>query len=393
MSTLRTAILVLGLTLLAACAAPSSSTSATAPPTAATVMFKRIDALEAAGRHAEVLELVELEFPQARNRDTRGRLEVARGKALIASGRVQSGNLALQRALVELRDPHGPTARKAYQAMGDAAMRIGRFREAAGHYQQVLKGERIDRAEREALYYAIHLALKEVGDPEAATWKQEILLYSDAQLAETEQRLLGRAPPPKAVAVAPTPALSSGAIPSDPRELLSSIRPRAEWGAAAIRGKYDAMTPISRVTVHHSALDTSSSGAAAAVASELRQLQSNHQQKWADIGYHFLIDRSGGIWEGRNLRWQGAHEGAGLNQGAVGICMLGNFELGPPTASQLSSLKELLDTCRQQWGLSASDIKTHKEVRPEPTECPGWALQGWVDDYRRSLALTSLARQ
>ncbi|MHC5209939.1 MAG: N-acetylmuramoyl-L-alanine amidase [Planctomycetota bacterium] len=393
MSTHRPAVLVLALSLLAGCVAPSSSTSSAGMPTPAAVTVQRLEALDAAGRFDEVLALVDAELSGTRNHEARARMELYCGKALIGVGRSQSGILALQRALGELRKPEGDSAREIRLALGDASMRAERFRDAAGHYEQALKGERLGRARREALYYAIYVALSEIGDPAADTWKQQILLFSEDTLAATEQRLLGRAPPPKLVAVVASPSSAPGGIPSDPRDLLPSIHPRADWGAAAIRGNYDAMTPITRATVHHSALDTSNSGSATAVASEIRQLQSNHQQKWADIGYHFLIDRSGGIWEGRNLRWQGAHEGSGLNQGAIGICVLGNFELGPPTASQLSALGQLLDTCRQRWGLSAADIKTHKEVRPEPTECPGWALQGWVDDYRRSLALTSLARQ
>jgi hypothetical protein len=395
MSIHRAGVLVLCLALLAGCAGPSSSPRAStdAVPTASSVVLKRLESLVGSGRHDEVLQLVDEELPNTRGRVTRARLELYRGRALAGTGRAQSGMLAFQRALGELREPGSALAREIHRAWGDAAMRSARYGGAAEQYELALQGAPAGRSAREPLYYAIHLALREDGDPAAEAWKQKILIFSRSELARAEERLLGRKPPPAAAAQVATVTAPSGGIPADPRELLAAIHPRSDWGAAAIRGKYDAMTPITRVTVHHSALDTSSAGSEAAVASELRQLQSNHQQKWADIGYHFLIDRSGGIWEGRNLQWQGAHEGSGLNQGAIGVCLLGNFELGPPTASQLSSLKQLLDSCRQRWGLSAADIKTHKEVRPQPTECPGWALQGWVDDYRRSLSLTSLARQ
>jgi len=198
-------------------------------------------------------------------------------------------------------------------------------------------------------------------------------------------------PKPAAPAARPV-AAPGGGIPSDPRELLPSIHTRSEWGAASIRGDYDPMLPITRVCVHHSALQSSVRGGSE-VASELRKLQASHQQKWADLGYHFVIDVGGGIWEGRNLRWQGAHEGAGLNQGSIGICLLGDFEDGTPPAAQLGALKSLLDAMRSRWSLTAADIKTHREVRPEPTACPGARLQSWVDDYRRALASGSLARQ
>ncbi|MGH3470240.1 MAG: N-acetylmuramoyl-L-alanine amidase, partial [Thermocrispum sp.] len=60
---------------------------------------------------------------------------------------------------------------------------------------------------------------------------------------------------------------------------------------------------------------------------------------WCDIGYNFLVDRYGQIFEGRfggrSGMWQpvyGAHTG-GYNNNSVGVSLMGNFETAnPPTA-------------------------------------------------------------
>jgi N-acetyl-anhydromuramyl-L-alanine amidase AmpD len=152
------------------------------------------------------------------------------------------------------------------------------------------------------------------------------------------------------------------------------------------------MTPITRITVHHTAIEFGQT-APGVVAAEMRQLQSSHQAKWADLGYHFLIDQGGGIWEGRQLKWQGAHEGVGLNQGSIGICLMGNFDRESVPKAQLAALADLLGACCGRFALRRSDIKTHREVRQEPTDCPGQRLQAWLDSYRRSTDVVSLARQ
>ena len=161
MSTYRIAVLSIGLLLLAGCLAPSSSRS---KPTASTIVVERLETLDAADRHREVLTLVDAELPRMRSWEGRARLELYRGKALVGTGRTQSGMLAFRRGLEELRRPEGKLAREIHRAWGDAAIRSERYREAARQYELALVGERLDRATREPIYYAILLALREIGD-------------------------------------------------------------------------------------------------------------------------------------------------------------------------------------------------------------------------------------
>lgn len=379
--------------MLGACAGPGSANPSPRSPSStgrSPASLAKLDALAAKGRHAEVVDLADLQLETTRDRELCIQLELRRARSLIQDKRVHSAVLGLARAESKLTADDTALAREVNEVWGLAELRRNRPAAAAPRFQKALACGRFDRKTTERLQYSVFVALREAKSPQAASWKKQILMYSDDKLASAEKELLGRVSKPAAPASKPVAA--NGAIPSDPRELMPSIHTRAEWGAASIRGDYDPMLPITRVCVHHSALEASVMSPGQ-MAAELRKLQASHQQKWSDLGYHFVIDPKGGIWEGRNLRWQGAHEGAGLNQGSIGICLLGNFDDGPAPAAQLGALKTLLDTMRARWSLTAADIKTHKEVRPEPTACPGARLQSWVDDYRRALTSGSVARQ
>ena len=72
---------------------------------------------------------------------------------------------------------------------------------------------------------------------------------------------------------------------------------------------------------------------------------------------------------------------------------MGNFDDQPVPLAQQAALSQLLDALCRQYALTANDIRTHREVRPDPTNCPGRALQAVVDRYRRNFAAASLARQ
>jgi N-acetyl-anhydromuramyl-L-alanine amidase AmpD len=150
-----------------------------------------------------------------------------------------------------------------------------------------------------------------------------------------------------------------------------------------------------RITVHHSAMFLVDSGAEA--EQQMRRVQREHVQQrgWGDIGYHFLVDRSGRILEGRDLRWQGAHAGDdNANRQNIGICLLGNFHPGQeraqrPTQPQIQTLETLLRVLCKSYAIPTRRIYTHVEIHPQgrgATECPGAYLQPVVDVLRRRLA-------
>ncbi len=91
-------------------------------------------------------------------------------------------------------------------------------------------------------------------------------------------------------------------------------------------------------------------------------------QKWAGIGYHFVIRSGGAIERGRPENAIGAHSGPQGNGDSIGIVLTGNFETGKPTTAQMDSLLWLLkDYLFPKYGVKP--VIGHKDVMA--TACPG----------------------
>jgi N-acetyl-anhydromuramyl-L-alanine amidase AmpD len=91
-------------------------------------------------------------------------------------------------------------------------------------------------------------------------------------------------------------------------------------------------------------------------------------QKWAGIGYHFVIRAGGAIERGRPEWAIGSHSGPDGNGDSIGVVLTGNFETGKPTAAQIESLVWLLkDYLQPKYG--PLTVIGHKDVMA--TACPG----------------------
>ncbi len=161
---------------------------------------------------------------------------------------------------------------------------------------------------------------------------------------------------------------------------------RKAWNARSANAA--SMTELrgawSKLTVHHSAENSTdpTGGSFEESSASLRGIQRYHieEKGWGDIGYHFLIDAAGRIFEGRELRWQGAHAGGANNAQNIGICLLGDLERRPPTPAALKSLELLVTDLRQRFKIRDSRLYAHRELNT--TSCPGDALTTWIKAHR-----------
>lgn len=172
---------------------------------------------------------------------------------------------------------------------------------------------------------------------------------------------------------------------------ISGAVPRSKWARGGpIVALAKPMGSVRRITVHHDAIDPSPSGSPDEVARRLESIRNGHLGRgWADIGYHYAIDPSGRIWQGRPLTLQGAHVGD-QNENNIGIVMLGNFERQSPSRQSLESLDRLIAWEMRRYRISIGEIRTHREMAP--TACPGRNLQREMDRTRsRGGRLASLA--
>ena len=120
----------------------------------------------------------------------------------------------------------------------------------------------------------------------------------------------------------------------------------------------------------------------AACKAQIQQIQREHMgnRGYGDIGYHYLIDPAGRVWEGRELKWQGAHASGTNNLHNIGICVLGNFLKGKggqgPTPAQVQTLRSLVQQLMTRYSFGADDIHCHSDFKP--TECPGPLMESVV---------------
>ncbi len=74
----------------------------------------------------------------------------------------------------------------------------------------------------------------------------------------------------------------------------------------------------------------------------------------ADVGYHFLVDRQGQIWEGRSASRLGTHVGSKPrgrnNRGNLGICGLGDFDAEHPPKVMTESIADLAMYIARYYG-------------------------------------------
>jgi N-acetylmuramoyl-L-alanine amidase/Fibronectin type III domain len=166
----------------------------------------------------------------------------------------------------------------------------------------------------------------------------------------------------------PAPAVA-GAATAEP-----SVVSREGWGAdPAYMTWAPQFYPTEKLIVHHTATSDNYTDRAGAEA-QIRSIYYYHSvtQDWGDIGYNFLIDKFGTIYEGRYSRdYTGANptgddatgrgvtaaHTAGWNSGTVGVALLGTLTTHDATPAARDALTRLL-----AWEASRNGIN------PEATE-------------------------
>ena len=183
---------------------------------------------------------------------------------------------------------------------------------------------------------------------------------------------------------------------------------RASWGSASVSTSACSAPRVSETrgaTIHHTA--GSNTYTKAQAAGIVRSTQAYHRgsQGWCDIGYNFLVDKFGRIYEGRvggiTKGVRGAHTGTTEgNRYTMGVSMMGNFDVAQvPTAMK----KPIADLVAWRFGQAkvpargthvldgkrVERIIGHRDVKA--TACPGRYGYAWVIGDLRSAVASRLA--
>jgi hypothetical protein len=154
-----------------------------------------------------------------------------------------------------------------------------------------------------------------------------------------------------------------------PRSWIPVVRPR----------------PWRYIVIHHSATDTGGG----------RHFDRMHRGKgWDELGYHFVIGNGSDTTDGAvevGPRWlkqkHGAHAKSAdnrFNEVGVGICLVGDFDVSPPSPKQLRSLSVLIAHLMRQYDIPPGRVIGHRDT--SATACPGHQLAAQLPRVRRTAA-------
>lgn len=166
-----------------------------------------------------------------------------------------------------------------------------------------------------------------------------------------------------------------------PAGVPSGVIPRTRWASYGPDVSLaDPMGYVERITVHHDGMPPTSLRGMDQCARQIESIRRGHRGNgWADIGYHYVVDPDGRIWEGRPINLQGAHVKE-FNPHNMGILVLGNFEEQQPTSQAVASLDRFVASQMHQYRVPLNRVFTHQELAS--TACPGRNLQRYMERTR-----------
>jgi hypothetical protein len=254
-------------------------------------------------------------------------------------------------------------------------------------------------------------SLAEDGVDVEGRWASALVPGSDAEAYQV--RVPGGARSARSVAINTTDGpVQATATTSAACADTTSVVIRCEWGAdESLMTWRPEFHPAQKLTVHHTATANGSTDPAATLRAIYRYQAVD--RGFGDIGYHYLIDEAGVVYEGRHSGNDGdpAHDAAGnvvtaahvggFNSGNVGIALLGTLTTVDPRPGARTSLEQLLTALSSRHGIdprgsslyvnpvnsttkTVANISGHRDWAA--TECPGGNLYALLPAIRDSAA-------
>lgn len=173
-----------------------------------------------------------------------------------------------------------------------------------------------------------------------------------------------------------------------------AIISRSAWGAKSGSSCSSPVYGASMLgtTLHHTAGSNTYTKAQSAGIVRATQAYHTGSQGWCDIGYNFLVDKYGQIFEGRKggitKMVRGAHAGVNAaNERTIGVSLMGNYDVAPVPAAMKTAVADLVAWRHSLAGLKATGtyslggktvnrIMGHRDVKG--TACPGRYGYAWL---------------
>lgn len=155
---------------------------------------------------------------------------------------------------------------------------------------------------------------------------------------------------------------------------------RSDWGGRPPEGRYK-LDPlkVQGVALHWPAmavpLDT-----VPEVKAALRSWQDYHMDTrgWSDIAYQLAVDQDGNTYGLRGLRYRSAANGDTVPNLLYGAFLLVVAVGEEPSGHLVKAVRARVKAHRNLFPNSRL-IVGHRDIRPEPTACPGAAVDRMID--------------
>ena len=174
-----------------------------------------------------------------------------------------------------------------------------------------------------------------------------------------------------------------------------NINSREFWGARNKMGRrLVERTNAPKLIIFHHPAENFVSTDINEIKSEIRRMQNLHML-WrgkCDIAYHFIIDPTGGIWQGAEVdEYRRKHTEGYFDD--IGVLILGDFSIRDENPNpnvlnnnQKNAMIEISKWLCYNYNLSInrstgiSPIRTHRMVNPGKTLCPGENAAPWIEN-------------
>ena len=194
---------------------------------------------------------------------------------------------------------------------------------------------------------------------------------------------------------------SSARLPATEVTPKPRIFSRAQWGANESMRDASSLNyfEVHAGFVHHTV--NANDYSRRDVPALMRGIYAYHTQArgWSDIGYNFIVDKFGRIWEGRfggiDRPVVGAHT-LGYNEYSFAMSALGNFEEAKPSEAMIDAYARLFAWKLSLHGVAASSTSQYVGSRSFPainghrdagsTACPGKHLYAMLPTIRQRAA-------
>jgi hypothetical protein len=133
------------------------------------------------------------------------------------------------------------------------------------------------------------------------------------------------------------------------------------------------LTDITTLTIHHTVSPPSR---------PIASIAAYHvdSRDWPGIGYHYVINDKGDIYQTNWLESISYHTGVSgynNNEVSIGIALQDDFTDHPPTQAALDSARWLVEKLKADLG--GLEVRRHRDMPGAQTQCPGNTSPDWID--------------